>query len=311
MLNVLLVGVKRSPDQFTRFLDSYEGVLYETMNGDAGQRIPDKFDAVIIVKGLISHDMFWRVKDRYVELGRPVISCGLSTSEIKKEFEDLLHSRGIPVIRKGTHMAPPDTALAGAFKAALQPKPELKENTMDRIQLYDLTGKFPRFTPEAQRFLSDLLNRFTNAEAARELGRLGYRKNNGTAFKAPDICNYRNAPWFKSADGRETIKAARKTSTATTSVSRNKVQELMGRVLAAKNITAARKVELLEEIHAGVRTTDQQVIAEQKEGKLQITLQSIFEPDDKPLLFIDRVTAVAITQCIKDIREFADGSIGA
>lgn len=80
--------------------------------------------------------------------------------------------------------------------------------------------------------------------------------------------------------------------------------ELIGKVLAMKDMPPLKKLELIEEINAGVRTVEHQVIAERKEGKFQLTAQSIFHPEDKPLLVMDKALARDIVSAIEEIKAY-------
>ena len=82
--------------------------------------------------------------------------------------------------------------------------------------------------------------------------------------------------------------------------------ELISKVLAMKDFTPLKKLELIEEINAGVRTVEHQVIAERKGDKLQLTAQSIFHPEDKALLVMDKALARDIVSTMEAIKKFSE-----
>lgn len=84
-------------------------------------------------------------------------------------------------------------------------------------------------------------------------------------------------------------------------------EELIAQIIAIKDMDPVTKIQLIEEVNAGVRTVAHQVIPERKGELLQLTGQSIFHAGDKALLVMDRQLAKDIVQCFDAIRGFAEG----
>jgi len=109
MPRILLAGMNKFPNQFTRYL-SAKGCEVVHVSGDPGGHIPTDCEAVIITKCQISHEKFYKTKELYKDLDKPVFITDYGITPIKERLEAFLSK--FPKVTK----AEPETVMATAFK---------------------------------------------------------------------------------------------------------------------------------------------------------------------------------------------------
>lgn len=85
-LKVLIVGIERTENQFTRAMRDY-GIVFEHLDGDGAQTKWPEADAAIICTSHAGHKAFWSLKEEYRAREKKVFFPRQGFTEIKVDFE--------------------------------------------------------------------------------------------------------------------------------------------------------------------------------------------------------------------------------
>lgn len=340
-MTILIAGMNYFPNQFSRKIENY-GCDVEECSGDPDGGIPTWPDAAIICKSHISHTKFDRVKQAFINAGKPVFIADHSFSTIKERVEAFLKEKGVlkppPMKNMSYHEqfqalqsnivrrphGTKETIMSQAFKQAQSPPQPTPENDMAKraVHTHDISAKVNTIVKEC--YEADM----SNFDTIKMLESEGLRKASGESYSSSDISGikYKLGLKAKHIHHKESI-----ISTSTTPAPTAKspmVQaalndarparkfkaatqlELIGKVMASKNLDSSRKLHLVEQIQTGVITAETGAITRKvRDGKqelLQIAASSIYSDRETPLLNLTKVQAMAIMDAYEAIRTYAE-----
>lgn len=129
-MKVLIAGMHYTPNQFTRGAHNL-GLQWVHFKGkQPREHLPKDCNAAIIARCQISHGDFYRVKEEYLAMKKPIFVAVQSFSEIAEPMQEWLkkvgHLNELGVVQKSS-FAPPEkkpTAMSLAFQQAQRPEPK-------------------------------------------------------------------------------------------------------------------------------------------------------------------------------------------
>ncbi|RYF10136.1 MAG: hypothetical protein EOO77_22165 [Oxalobacteraceae bacterium] len=201
----------------------------------------------ILAVGVLGHEKYWRAKEVLKVRGTPILQASTGFSSIKTDFENFLQDRGHVVQLKGT--GKPDGLLANALKAALKPAQDKVEQNMDYVKTKPF-DKNAVITICSEAFEAGL----SSGEVIALLQSEGYpKKQSGGAWTLSDIHSRRYA-WKTRRPNRKTSEP--KQVRAKDVLTALEQMELITKIMVNKSLSSDRKVQLAEEVSAGLITTE-------------------------------------------------------
>lgn len=291
--------MNHADNPFTRALQKYQGVDVEMVDADSRQKQFPDCDIAMFANQVVNHELMWNAKAWCQKRSIPHLHSTSGFSPIKESFENFLQERGHAVVLKGN--GAPLGTLGAALEQALNPKPQPQP-----IASKPVAKKFDKIA--VNKLLRDAFEaNMKSVDIVDLLIAEGHAtKQNGKPWKVADVSARRAYLGFKSPDSTTAAPPtprARRQATLTAL----EQMELITKVMAAKGLASQRKVELAEEIAAGLRTCENDVLPVVSPDRLQLVARNIFVNEDKVLLDLDVVTAIAVIAQIDAIKKFAAG----
>ncbi len=268
MPKILLAGMNRPSNQFTRFLES-RGCQVVHISGDPGGSIPTECDAVIITKSQISHEKFWKTKDLYKDLDKPVFITDFSVSPIKDRLEQFI----------------------AKFKS------DKTKNMPTYMKTNELADKIIE---------TDWADNVSIKETMLKLKDM--RQPNGDTYSIHYITTVRGRMGLKPAKPAPTPVKAKEPERKVEPVAPQKTisvdkAELVMRILLTP-VSTSEKAELIMQVLMGKAAEHSVVVRKSKRG-LEFLVVNPISQVESPLLTLSQTQAVAIVQHISEVEDFA------
>lgn len=136
-MKILLAGMHTTPNQFTRGIQNFGCHWVHWHGSSTREEMPTNCDAVVIAKCQISHAAFWKAKDAYLGMKKPMFISSHSFAEISSTLQQWLKDVGHlddlgRVKRKEPEVIIKNTAMSHAFRQAAPILPKEEENPVPR-----------------------------------------------------------------------------------------------------------------------------------------------------------------------------------
>jgi hypothetical protein len=300
-LRVLLVGMQRSENQFSRALRKYDLEVVH-ISGDPGGHVPSDISAAVFGTCHMSHRKFDHVKAICKGRNIPIFISSHSFSSIKERFENFLNLQEdkMRVVRRT-----PDgqTVMAKAFQQA-QEDPVAKKRFVHDDKTLETIHKIVKECFDAHMDI---------AQTAEMLKAEGHTKASGVDYSNQDISSIR---WKLGLKVREqnAVATPKPVPAPAPKVpkapkAKDAALDLIGQVLESK-LQMDRKLHLIERIKNGEITRVDSAVARrvrlpdnQGEG-LQLLASNILSEHDKPIITMSKIQALTILEALPAIHNF-------
>jgi hypothetical protein len=297
------------PNQYSRAIEDYDCEVVH-IGGDPDAKIPMDCDAAIIAISHSSHGLFYRVKDQYKAAGKPTFASQTGFSKIKSEFEQFLTIRNYHAKTKEPKLNVIKDAFAQAKTVSAPAQIVLPAQAKNNYATNG-NGKMTAKAVIAECVEADL----STVEILEMLKSHGLTRQDGRPFDRSYVHSARyqlkqkGMPVHKhSTTG--TGSGAPKPKALVIGAANSQL-ELIGKVLAANNLSTERKMRLVERIQKGEITQSEnattQLVRQNNEACIQVMISSILSEDDKPVMTLNRFQAISIFQILPELKKFADG----